>query len=166
MCYHSKLPTCHKQIRYPKAKLCGSGVIAGIVSYMIINFSSRFLDLVYKKLGWPIKGEADLSVAAPDLSLHKAELTTELSSPVDDSASGGSLKRKQSAAVPLANPLEDNSTNSAFYAGVSPALLLKHMPVLQNSSALYCYIQESKCCIYIPVSGVLWSFEFAVQLNV
>ncbi|KAL3161762.1 hypothetical protein ABBQ38_008857 [Trebouxia sp. C0009 RCD-2024] len=95
------------------------GVIAGIVSYMIINFSSRFLDLVYKKLGWPIKGEADLSVAAPDLSLHKAELTTELSSPVDDSASGGSLKRKQSAAVPLANPLEDNSTNSAFYAGES-----------------------------------------------
>lgn len=130
------LPTS-QAARYSKAKLCHSGVIAGIVSYLIINFSSRFLDLVYKKLGWPIKGEADLSVAAPDLSLHKAELTTELSSPVDDSASGGSLKRKQSAAVPLANPLEDNSTNSAFYAGVSRAILLNTCHRCKDKFAFY-----------------------------
>lgn len=109
-----------------EANLCWySGVIAGIVSYMIINFSSRLLDLVYKKLGWTIKGEADLALEAPKLTLHKAELNTELASPgaADDSASGGSLKRKQSAAVPLTNPLEDNSTNSAFYAGVSADVL-------------------------------------------
>ena len=98
--------------------MCGSaGVIAGIVSYMIINITSYLLDLMYKRLGWTIKGQEDYSLEKPDLSLHKAELTTELASSkgVDDSASGSTLKRKQSAAVPLASPIEDNN---AYYAGV------------------------------------------------
>ena len=72
---------------------------------------------MYKKLGWTIKGHEDYSLEKPELSLHKAELTTELAGAngVDDSASGSSLKRKQSAALPLANPVEDNN---AFYTGV------------------------------------------------
>ena len=92
---------------------------------MVINFSSRLLDLMYNKLGWTIKGPEDYSLEKPELSLHKAELTTELAGAdgVDDSASGSSLKRKQSAALPLANPVEDN--NNAFYATVSSVVLLR-----------------------------------------
>ena len=79
---------------------------------------------MYNKLGWTIKGPEDYSLEKPELSLHKAELTTELAGAdaVDDSASGSNLKRKQSAAVPLANPVEDN--NNAFYASVSSVVLL------------------------------------------
>lgn len=99
-------------------------MIAGIVSYMVLNFSTRVLDLVYKQFGWTIKGPEDYSLEQPDLSMHKAELNTELAGAnggVDDSASGAStLKRKQSA-VPLANPVEDN--NNAFYASVSAFVL-------------------------------------------
>ena len=106
--------------------VCHAGVIAGIVSYMIINFTSLLLDLMYKKLGWTIKGHEDYSLEKPELSLHKAELTTELAGAkgVDDSASGSSLKRKQSAALPLANPVEDNN---AFYTGVRFCCCLKQV---------------------------------------
>lgn len=98
-----------------------AGVIAGIVSYIIINGTSYLLDLCYTKMGWTIKGPEEYALEKPDLSLHKAELSTELAGVkgVDDSASGTQLKRKQSAA-PLANPVEDND---AFYARVSLNLL-------------------------------------------
>ena len=90
---------------------------------MIINGTSLVLDLCYKKMGWTIKGSEDYSLEKPDLSLHKAELDTELAgSKVDDSASG--LKRKQSA-LPLNNPVEDND---AFYAKVRiPAQSVPHL---------------------------------------
>ena len=91
---------------------------------------------MYNKFGWTIKGPEDYSLEKPELSLHKAELTTELAGAdgADDSASGSTLKRKQSAAVPLANPVEDN--NNAFYASVSAiALLTCHIDKLQNVSA-------------------------------
>ena len=80
---------------------------------------------MYKKMGWTIKGQEDYSLEKPDLSLHKAELNTELAGDdgVNDSASGSTLKRKQSAAVPLAKPVEDN--NNAFYASVSFVVLLR-----------------------------------------
>ena len=79
------------------------------------------LDLCYKKLGWTIKGPEEYSLEKPDLSLHKAELSTELAKNADDSASGPltQLKRKQSAA-PLNNPVEDND---AFYARVHSCLV-------------------------------------------
>lgn len=108
---------------------------------MVINFSSRLLDLLYTKLGWTIKGTEDYSLEKPELTLHKAELNTELASAggVDDSASGPSLKRKQSAAVPLANPVEDN--NNAFYASVSADLLLN-----LTGKVLIILILTLECC--------------------
>lgn len=96
-----------------------AGVIAGIVSYIIINGVSYVLDLAYKRMGWTIKGPEDYSLEKPDLSLHKAELSTELAGGPDDSASGAQLKRKQSTA-PLTDNIEDSS---AFYAGVSCLLV-------------------------------------------
>ena len=110
---HSCSRICNATLYVAKHVSAAAGVIAGIVSYIIINGTSLVLDLCYKRMGWTIKGSEDYSLEKPDLSLHKAELDTELAgSKVDDSASG--LKRKQSA-LPLNNPVEDND---AFYAKV------------------------------------------------
>ena len=127
------------------------------MSYIIINGTSLVLDLCYKKLGWTIKGPEEYSLEKPDLSLHKAELSTELASAknADDSASGPltQLKRKQSAA-PLNNPLEDND---AFYARVCICLiLLMYLPCIANVSAVYCCFSSlcaARNCCLSPGSG-------------
>lgn len=121
---------------------------------MVLNFSSRALDLVYKQFGWTIKGEEDYALEKPDLSLHKAELNTELAGAggVDDSASGAStLKRKQSAA-PLANPVEDNS--NAFYASVSAVCAAQDSweckPTVQaHSASPFCLPSHFYCSMFI-----------------
>lgn len=105
------------------------------------------LDLCYKKLGWTIKGPEEYSLEKPDLSLHKAELSTELASAknADDSASGPltQLKRKQSAA-PLNNALEDND---AFYARVRSCLVnAVSSPFLSTAGAcvlLLCWAEQT-----------------------